>query len=495
VNELAGRYELRERLGSGAMADVHRARDRTTGHHVAIKLMRPGLADDAELLRRFERESSTLRSLHHPNIVEVLDHGTRDGAPYLVMELVEGPTLQELLRERGRLSEDDARHIGAQVASALDAAHAQGTIHRDLKPGNILITADGTAKVTDFGIAHLDAMTQLTRTGEVLGTPRYIAPEQVTGRADARSDLYALGIVLYELVVGHPPFDGENPVAIVQQQLTKRPAPPRQLAPGLSREMDALILRALEKDPGRRFASAAALRDALRPRASAPVAAMAMRQRGSGRARGIAAIPLALVFVLLFAGAALGRLGTLNAAVADAPDPAPIPVASPATVAPTHAPAHTQTVAPATPRPTPDPTPTPTADPTPSSTPVAGAVAATPAVATPRAQPTSADPRAAVSLFYQMVSAHRYDEAAALWSPRMRATYPPSTNINGRFDATRSISVRSSQILSQNATSATVAVELVEVLTNGSARVWVGQWQLVRSGSAWLMDAPSLARG
>ncbi|MDQ2951662.1 MAG: protein kinase, partial [Chloroflexota bacterium] len=299
MTELADRYEVRERLGSGAMADVHRAYDRATGRDVAIKLMRPGLAEDPDLLQRFERESSTLRALHHQNIVEVLDHGTVDGAPYLVMELVDGPTLQQLLRVRGRLSEDDARHIGVQVASGLDAAHARGTIHRDLKPGNILITADGTAKVTDFGIAHLDAMTQLTRTGEVLGTPRYIAPEQVTGLADARSDLYALGIVLYESVTGHPPFDGENPVAIVQQQLTRRPVPPRELVPGLSRDFDTLILRALQKDPGRRFSSAAAMRDALRPRASAPVAAMALRQRRPRRAPGIATAPLAMLVVLL----------------------------------------------------------------------------------------------------------------------------------------------------------------------------------------------------
>src|SRR4029079_6815280 len=168
------------------------------GRQGALKSLRPAFSDDPELVARFQREADAIASIDHPNVVKVLDHGSADGSHYIAMELVDGPTLQQLIRDRGRLSEEDARYLGEQIAAGLAAAHDRGVIHRDLKPANILIDASGTAKVSDFGIAHLASMTQLTRTGEILGTPRYLAPEQISGKVDARTDLYALGLVLYE---------------------------------------------------------------------------------------------------------------------------------------------------------------------------------------------------------------------------------------------------------------------------------------------------------
>src|SRR3954470_4066189 len=231
------------------MADVYRAYDRALERPVALKILRPAAAVDPELVRRFDRESEIVASIAHPNVVAITDHGASGDDHFMAMELIDGPTLQQLLIARGRLSEDEATRIGRDVAAGLAAAHAAGIVHRDLKPANILIAADGHAKVGDFGIAHLEAMTQLTRTGEVLGTPRYIAPEQVTGRVDARADVYALGIVLYEMAVGRPPFDGDSPIEVVRKHLRDKPVPPRRVVPGLSRRFESVVLRALEKDP------------------------------------------------------------------------------------------------------------------------------------------------------------------------------------------------------------------------------------------------------
>lgn len=471
------------------MADVYRAYDRHEGRDVAIKVMRPALAGDTELLGRFERETSVVGTLHHPSIVEIYGHGTDDGAPFIVMELVDGPTLQQVIRERAPLADREVRRIGERIADALAAAHETGVVHRDLKPANILMTADGTPKVSDFGIAHLESMTQLTRTGEVLGTPRYISPEQIEGRVDARSDVYGLGIVLYELLTGRPPFDGGSSVEIVRKQLRERPVPPSALVPSVSRDLERVILRALHKDPARRFPSSAAMRDALRPPESSPVTAMVARGGHPAVARRVAAaIPVAIVAMLLLAGAALARLGDPSLSAADRPASPTVAASSPAAASSPPVPTASPTAAPtaaATDAPTPEPTATPPPR-TAAPTVVPGAV---PAVAR-----AAEDPRSTVALFYQLVSAHRYDEAAALWSDRMKAAYPPSTNIAGRFDRTTSITVRSSSIASETTTSAAVNVDVVEVLTDGTTREWVGQWFLVRSGSGWLMDAPALAR-
>jgi serine/threonine-protein kinase len=376
------------------------------------------------------------------------------------------------------------------VAAGLAAAHAAGVIHRDLKPSNILIGADGHARVGDFGIAHLEAMTELTRTGEVLGTPRYIAPEQVTGGVDARSDVYALGVVLYEMAVGHPPFDGDSPLEIVSKHLRERPVPPRRLVPTLGKRFESVVLRALEKDPAKRLATAAALRDALRPVESAPLVAFASRgSRVPAQGRAAGALVAALAVLFLLAGAAVARVGS-DAWRPFAP-PSAVAAASPtpsATAPPTTA-ARAATLTPS-PEPTAVPlTPTPRA-----ATPTTPTLTAPPLIPARTSAPAADEAAAVVARFYQLVTADRFDEAAALWSARMRAAYPPATNIYGRFSSTRTISLNAWSVASASATNATINVNIVEVMNDGSVRRWVGQWYVVRSGGAWLMDQPALAR-
>ncbi len=467
------------------MADVYRARDRSRGLDVALKMLRPAFSEDPELVGRFQREADAIASIDHPNVVKVLDHGSADGSHYIAMELIEGPTLQQLIRERGRLSEEDARYLGEQIAAGLAAAHDRGVIHRDLKPANILVDAAGTAKVSDFGIAHLASMTQLTRTGEVLGTPRYIAPEQVAGKIDARTDLYALGLVLYELVTGAPAFDGETSFQIVRKQLREKPPSLRAAVPSVSRRFESIVTRALQKEPAKRFASAAAMRDALARPVAAPVTAIAARgRRAAAGSRSLGAVAASLLAILLLAGVAVARGVELPRAAAIA-SPGEHASASAPSVAPTTTPSPSEA---ATPAPTPEPTPPPTPVPTNAAT--AAPVIVPAATSGAAAQPS--DPAAAVASFYDLVTAKRYADAAALWSPRMQAAYPPSTNIWGRFDSTRSIRLVSSSVAARSATAATVNVDITEIFNDGTVRRYAGQWYLVRSGSGWLMDQPAL---
>ena len=497
---LARRYQITEAIGGGAMADVYRAHDRVLDRDVALKVLRPAATVDPELAQRFARESETIASIVHPNVIAVTDHGVAGDEHYLAMEVVDGPTLQRLLLDRGHLAEDDTMRIGHDVAAGLAAAHAGGVIHRDLKPANILIAADGRAKVGDFGIAHLEAMNQLTRTGEVLGTPRYIAPEQVSGRVDARADVYALGVVLYEMATGRPPFEGDSPIEIVSKHLRDKPVPPRRLVPSLSGRFEKIVLRALEKDPAKRFASAAALRDALRPPIAAPVPAIARpaapRPAASLPRRAFGAVIATAALLLTLNGPAVARAGaeTWRAIAAPASATASAPAA---TVAPTVAVA--RTAAPiATPRPTPTATPIPTAAPTESPAPTVRAATPTAKIVAPsaaRTAPANADVAAAtIAKFYELVTADRFDDAAALWSTRMRAAYPPATNIYGRFSSTKSIGLTGWSVAVANASSATVNVNVVEIMNDGSSRRWVGQWLVVSAGGAWLMDQPALVR-
>ena len=493
---IAGRYEIGATLGGGAMADVYRAYDRVLDRAVALKILRPAATVDPELTRRFDREAQLIASITHPNVVAVTDHGAAGEDHFMAMELVEGPTLQQLLIRRRRLNEDEAMRIGHDVAAGLAAAHAAGIVHRDLKPANILITAEGRAKVGDFGIAHLEAMTQLTRTGEVLGTPRYIAPEQVTGRVDARADVYALGVVLYEMAVGHAPFDGDSPLEVVRKHLRDKPVPPRRLVPGLSRRFEAVVLRALEKDPAKRFQTAAALRDALRAPVRAPVAAIAVRPAPASAPRRLAGAMLATIGILfaLSSGAAARAGDAWRAIVAPAvavasPTPSRPAATAPVVTRPTSRPT-------ATPAPTPVPTPEPTEPPTPRpATPAPTIKAPAPTLVPAHTSVPSADGAAdAVARFYQLVSADRFTDAAALWSPHMRAAYPPATNITGRFSSTRSIALTAWSVAAQSATGATINVSVLELMDDGSSRVWIGQWGMLRSGNAWLMDQPALVR-
>jgi serine/threonine-protein kinase len=260
---LNGRYELHDVLGAGGMATVWRAVDRVLERPVAVKMLNDGLAGDGRFAERFAREARHAASLLHPAIVTVFDSGEDEsGTPYLVMELVDGRTLAELLEQTPRLPVDRAVAIASTVCDALRVAHAAGLVHRDIKPGNIMVADDGQVKVVDFGIAKAgNDEAQLTGTGSVLGTASYLAPEQATAsEVDGRADLYALGCVLVEMLTGQPPFVGATPVEVAWKHVSERPAPPSSLRPDIPPALDAAVLRLLEKEPGRRPADAATAR-------------------------------------------------------------------------------------------------------------------------------------------------------------------------------------------------------------------------------------------
>lgn len=260
---IAERYELQSPLGRGGMAEVWRAWDNRLGRPVAVKILdQPGLADPSSI-ERFRREAQAVARIAHPNIVAAYDYGTQDGRPYLVMELVAGETLDALLT-RGPLPVPEAVRIMAQACAALDAAHRAGVVHRDIKPGNLIIMPDGTTKVLDFGIARLqDTATQaaLTRPATVIGTSHYMAPEQAAGTsADPRTDLYALGCVLYAALTGEPPFPGANPMGVLYQHLNAPVPPLRERRPDVPPGLEQLVMQLLAKNPADRPADATEVR-------------------------------------------------------------------------------------------------------------------------------------------------------------------------------------------------------------------------------------------
>ncbi len=260
------RYELLDHLGSGAMASVWRARDRRLNRHVAVKVLNQQLATDAPFRERFAREAINVASLKHPNIVTVYDAGTEGDTSYIVMELVEGESLQSKLEATvPYMGIEQTEDLAAQLLAGLGHAHSKGIIHRDIKPANILITTDGAAKLVDFGIARAASdVRSLTTMGEFMGTPAYASPEQLDARsATAATDLYSVGCVLYECLAGHPPFEAEVPVGVIAQHLQATPRPLRTERPEIPQALDALVLRALQKDPQHRFDSAGEMAAAL----------------------------------------------------------------------------------------------------------------------------------------------------------------------------------------------------------------------------------------
>lgn len=262
---LADRYELQELLGSGGMADVYAAIDRQLGRRVAIKLVRPHLVADGQSRQRLLREARAA-SFHHPNSVTVFDVGEDQRQPFIVMELVDGESLQDRLAREGRLPPAEAARIGAGVLAAVGAAHERGLVHRDIKPGNVLLPRRGGVKLADFGIAKAIAETagDLTTPGDVMGTPKYLAPEQVAGKpTEPASDLYSLGVVLYECLTGAPLFTGDSPVAVAMAHQQRAVPPLRRAAPEVPAELARIVERALAKDPADRFADAASMRRAL----------------------------------------------------------------------------------------------------------------------------------------------------------------------------------------------------------------------------------------
>ncbi len=262
---LLNRYELIKHIARGGMADVWEATDTLLGRRVAIKALHSQFSTDEAFIRRFRREAQAAANLSHPNIVSIFDWGEEDNSYFIVMELVEGRSLRDVLRSNDRLLPRRAAEIAAESAAALAIAHRAGLVHRDIKPGNILLAEDGTVKVTDFGIALAwDDSAQLTRTGAVIGTATYFSPEQAQGQAlDERSDIYSLGVVLYEMLTGQPPFSGESPVAVAYQHVQEPAALPSSGNPDIDPGLERIVMRAMDKVPEARYQSALELREDL----------------------------------------------------------------------------------------------------------------------------------------------------------------------------------------------------------------------------------------
>jgi beta-lactam-binding protein with PASTA domain/predicted Ser/Thr protein kinase len=267
---LSNRYELGETLGYGGMSEVHHGHDVRLGREVAIKILRADLARDPQFQERFRREAQNAAALNHPAIVAVYDTGetnTEFGPlPYIVMEYVEGRTLRDIVKTEGPMSQKRAMEVMADVCAALDFSHRHGIVHRDVKPANVMITKNGGFMVLDWGSARAphDGQSAMTQTAAVIGTAQYLSPEQARGESvDARSDVYAAGCVLYELITGEPPFTGDSPVAVAYQHVREDPNPPSSVNPAVAPELDAVVLKALAKGPANRYQSAAEMRSDL----------------------------------------------------------------------------------------------------------------------------------------------------------------------------------------------------------------------------------------
>jgi serine/threonine protein kinase len=427
---LGGRYRLIREIASGGMAIVWEAQDGLLDRHVAVKLLHLQFAENAEFLERFRREARAAARLSHPNIVSIYDVGedAETRTPFIVMELVEGGNLKDRIRRAAPLADDEIRSIGATVASTLEYAHKRGLIHRDVKPQNVLLGDDGRPRLTDFGIAQAMASEGLTRTGAVMGSVHYLAPELARGRpATPQSDLYGLGAVLYEMATGRVPFQADTDLAIALAHVEETPTAPRTLNPRLAPDLERTIMRALAKSPDQRFHTAAEMAAELRSGPSAPVAAVsraradglteriptaptapassppvrtrravaaapspgqatrrtARPQQPRGAGAGVLALLLALAAVLVALGAGFFGLATLNREV----PPTPVPTALPRTLVPTAA-SKPAVVPSNTPVPAPSATAEPSATPEPSPSPVPPTPSPVPPSPTPAPQPS-----------------------------------------------------------------------------------------------------------
>ncbi len=265
-NKLSGRYEILDRIGSGGMAVAYRARDHVLNRTVAIKVLKTHLADDEDLVRRFRREAQAAAGLAHPNVVSIYDVGKEENTHFMVMECVEGQTLKDKIKEKGRMDPEDAVETLLQICEALQHAHSSGVIHRDVKPQNILISESGQVKVTDFGIAVAANVTNtLTYSHSITGSVHYFSPEQARGGGvGEQSDIYSLGIVLYEMLTGEVPYSGESPISIALKHLNEKVIPPSEIYPEVPSALDKVVLKLVQKEPSRRYGSVNELKEDLK---------------------------------------------------------------------------------------------------------------------------------------------------------------------------------------------------------------------------------------
>ncbi|HYN35622.1 MAG TPA: Stk1 family PASTA domain-containing Ser/Thr kinase [Actinomycetota bacterium] len=265
--KFGGRYVVIALAGRGGMADVYRARDELLGREVAVKVLNERLSDDRTFVERFRREAQAAANLNHPNIVSLYDFGADNSSYYIVMEYIDGKTLGDIIKEEGPLMPERAAEIGVDVARALERAHAASLVHRDIGKGNVMINSHGQTKVTDFGIARAlsgDNENTMTQTGMVIGTAAYLSPEQAQGApVDQRSDIYSLGCVLYEMLVGRPPFTGDTPLSVAYRHVRENPNPPSTVNPDLPKALDAIVMKALAKNPANRYQNATEMREDL----------------------------------------------------------------------------------------------------------------------------------------------------------------------------------------------------------------------------------------
>jgi len=386
---IKGKYKIYDEVGSGGFATVYLGRNMDTNEMVAIKVLSEQFTREPRYLERFRREAGLAERLQHKNVVRIFDHGIEDGLHFLVMEFVEGLTLDQIIERRGGLPVEEALSYAKQACAGLDAAHRADVVHRDIKPANLMITPGGTVKIMDFGIARMESMVGLTQSGMFMGTPRYISPEMARGTgADIRSDLYALGLLIHEMLTGSPPFDADNPWAVLRQQIEEKLPPLRQARPDVPQWLEAIVARAAAKDPAQRFQSPAELLAAIEQQTTKPTnvpqapppsrtrAETVVKPRPAGRrmSRGLVfglagaalVVALGLVALLVFGlggGSATPTPQPTQVAIVASDTAAPLATDTPVVVVVTSTPEDTP-VSEATPTDAPPPTDTPLPVPT-----------------------------------------------------------------------------------------------------------------------------------